>query len=211
MLGHTHILGGVTLSVTVSTISGLYMPYVSDNVLSSAESFVVFGGFMFGTCFGSLLPDIEKKGSTISNRFKLISFISRILFGHRGFTHSLLAVLLLGVIAFPITLSLPFLKPFFVGLIIGYLSHLLLDALNPTGVPLFYPLDYKITFANVTTGGIWEWAVFIILSFAFVTMVKNSAICLFDVSYIREYIENLEVYIKAENLINIFKAKFLNL
>ena len=72
----------------------------------------------------SLLPDICHMRSKIGRRLKLISFIIRLLFGHRTFTHSLIFV------------------------------FLILDMLTPRGVQLFYPLPQNIHFPiTVKTGG----------------------------------------------------------
>lgn len=211
MLGHTHILGGVTLAVSTSAITGLYMPYVEADVFSSTQSFIIFGGYMFGAVTGSIIPDIEKKGSTISNRFKFVSFFARLIFGHRGFTHSLLAVFCSFLLLGGICSFLPFIKPFMIGFVIGYLSHLLLDALNPTGVPLFYPYDKKISFAGITTGGLLELALFIVLSATFIAVVKNTAISYFNIEMFKRCIVEHPIYIKVEEFINVLRFRFGNL
>ena len=155
MRGDTHILGGVTLATGVTLISGIYMP---QNIEQSKVSFLVFGSYLLGAGIGAVLPDIDKKGSTVSNRAKIVSFISRVLFTHRGFTHSLLAMLILCAVLLPIGYYSPnqnFL-PFMVGIIVGFDSHLLLDSLNPTGIMLFYPFNIHISFARINTGGLIE-------------------------------------------------------
>lgn len=48
---------------------------------------------------------------------------------------------------------IPVAYSFGVGLSIGYLSHLILDMFNPTGVPIFYGIyNGKISLANIRTG-----------------------------------------------------------
>lgn len=47
---------------------------------------------MWLATMASLLPDICHMRSKIGRRLKLISFIIRLLFGHRTFTHSLIFV-----------------------------------------------------------------------------------------------------------------------
>lgn len=85
---------------------------------------------------GSLLPDIDHPQSFVGRRLWLISRpLSRII-GHRGLTHSLLALaggtwlLLKGL----------HLNVYMVqALALGYLSHLAGDWLTPSGIPLLWP------------------------------------------------------------------------
>ncbi len=94
----------------------------------------------------SLLPDIDHPSSLLGRRIKIISLPIAKIFGHRGFTHSFLAVVLC-VIALNITLPQTAVIPTDIlhAMIIGYLSHLLADALTPAGVPFFWP--YKKRFS----------------------------------------------------------------
>ncbi len=83
---------------------------------------------------GSIFPDIDNEKSHFGQLTKPISsFICA--FGskgynHRGLFHSFLLYAFLGIIAY---LYAPYLLGFFVGAI----SHLILDAFNPAGDPLF--------------------------------------------------------------------------
>ena len=90
---------------------------------------------------GGLMPDLDHPKSALGRRIPLISYPLSQLFGHRGFTHSLLmVVILLAVLVFGTTSpSFDGLRWMVMPLIIGYLSHILGDALTPSGVPLFYP------------------------------------------------------------------------
>lgn len=99
----------------------------------------------------SLLPDICHTQSKIGRRFKLISFFIRMIFGHRTFTHSLLfiaiIVCLLHVIQTP--------SYYLVTIILGLLSHVILDMLTPRGIKLFYPIPINVKFLVVfKTGGL---------------------------------------------------------
>ena len=49
-----------------------------------------------------------------------------------------------------------------IGFSIGYASHILLDSFNPKGVPLFYPMKHKFSFAGIVTRGWAEKMVFIL-------------------------------------------------
>ncbi len=64
--------------------------------------------------------------------------------GHRGFTHSLLAVfgaLTLFYLKVPDSWIVP--ADALQGLVLGYLSHILADMLTPAGVPLLWPCRWR--------------------------------------------------------------------
>lgn len=83
-----------------------------------------------------LLPDIDHPKSFLGQRLKWISKPIARAFGHRGFTHSLLAVF-----ALLATFYLKVPEGRFIpadalqGMVLGYLSHILADMLTPAGVP----------------------------------------------------------------------------
>ena len=111
------------------------------------------GLIILASWFGSILPDIDHPTSTISKKFTLLSIPYRILqfifgkfkstkhfVGHRGITHSLFFLFI------PIIIGLFFVTNEWIvvglfGLSVGILSHLVMDMLNPTGVPLLLPLS----------------------------------------------------------------------
>ena len=104
----------------------------------------------------SLLPDIDKVQSKISSKIKLVSFVIRFFLGHRGLMHSiwipLLFYLLLFMFSFDIAIAISF----------GYLSHLILDGLTPSGVKLFWPLKKKLK-GFIRTGSLVEYLLFVLL------------------------------------------------
>lgn len=94
---------------------------------------------------GSLLPDIDTTTSGLGRWVKPISSHLERRFGHRTITHSLLGLVILGVL----TSWLLFIVPgAWVWLLAGAMTHILLDAHNITGVPLFYPA--RLEFVTVT-------------------------------------------------------------
>ncbi|MGB9097218.1 metal-dependent hydrolase [Erwinia sp.] len=96
------------------------------------------------TLLTCLLPDIDHPKSTLGQRFKWISQPIARVFGHRGFTHSLLAVLG-GVALFHLQVPKDWVIPadVFQGLVLGYLSHIAADMLTPAGVPLLWPCRWR--------------------------------------------------------------------
>lgn len=97
---------------------------------------------------GSLMPDIDHPESAFGRRVPFLSVPISAIFGHRGITHSLLAVLALfagaawaaawfahGAAGPTATLMTFGVLP----LSVGYLSHLLGDGLTVSGLPLLWP------------------------------------------------------------------------
>lgn len=96
------------------------------------------------TLLTCLLPDIDHPKSTLGQRLKWIAQPIARAFGHRGFTHSLLAVLA-GVALFQLKVPKQWIIPpdAFQGLVLGYLSHIVADMLTPAGVPLLWPCRWR--------------------------------------------------------------------
>lgn len=98
-----------------------------------------------------LLPDIDHPKSFLGQRLKWISKPIARAFGHRGFTHSLLAVF-----ALLATFYLKVPESWFIpadalqGMVLGYLSHILADMLTPMrcspalAMSLAFPLAYLV-------------------------------------------------------------------
>jgi len=94
-----------------------------------------------------LLPDIDHPKSLLGQRLKWISQPIARAFGHRGFTHSLLAVAV-SLWLFQINVPADWLLPADVlqGMTLGYLSHIVADMLTPAGVPLLWPIRMRFRF-----------------------------------------------------------------
>ncbi|QJC36334.1 metal-dependent hydrolase [Enterobacteriaceae endosymbiont of Donacia simplex] len=97
-----------------------------------------------------LLPDIDNPQSILGRKIKILSYLINKIFGHRGFTHSLLSVLSLSYIIFSIHLKLNCVFDVKLGLIIGYCSHIIADILTPSGVPLLWPYKKKFKLPLIT-------------------------------------------------------------
>lgn len=120
MLATTHVLVGSLSAVGMAAAGHLEMSAV--NIAAAA--------------LGSLLPDIDHTKSAVGRRLLPLSMLVSSIFGHRGITHSLLAVIGLG---FALAFYAPSMPEWAVAIIIGYLSHLAADWLTPYGVPLLWP------------------------------------------------------------------------
>jgi inner membrane protein len=99
-----------------------------------------------------LLPDIDHPKSFLGQRLSWISKPVARAFGHRGFTHSLLAVfgaLTLFYLKVPDSWIVP--ADALQGLVLGYLSHILADMLTPAGVPLLWPCRWRFRLPILAT------------------------------------------------------------
>lgn len=147
MLGRTHLLAGLILAIVL--------------VHFFSHSFII-GLISFFLClFGSLLPDIDEKSSLIGRHFRLVSFFSR----HRGFFHSLFALLL-----FTLPFYFLFQSPLpAISFMIAYFSHLLLDMMTKAGLRL-YPSRMKIR-GFIKVGGFLEKIIFLLLLLLFILLL----------------------------------------
>ena len=106
----------------------------------------------------ALLPDLDHPRSLLGRQLPWISGPLSRLFGHRGFTHSLLAV---GMGVWGLAqVEAPWLLSGAVkdALIVGYLSHLLGDWLTPMGIPLLWPWRrrFRLPGLPLRSGGGYE-------------------------------------------------------
>lgn len=90
---------------------------------------------------GALLPDLDSQSSPLG---RLLPFASRRLesrFGHRGECHSLGANALLALVTLPVAAL--FGVEAWALLSLGFLTHLLLDLLDPRGCMLLWPVTHR--------------------------------------------------------------------
>lgn len=156
----THSGGGLFLGMLL--ILPLFKHYILN--LNLTDFMISFIMLIMTLYIGSLLPDIDHPNSHIGKFFPgITSFFRHNNIIHRELTHSLYATLL--ILLFFLCINL-LLKVFFLslyssmylyifagqfGILIGYLSHILLDMINPSGVCLLYPLKkrYRLCFFNI--------------------------------------------------------------
>lgn len=125
---------------------------------------------IFAAMAGSAAPDIDHPGSWLGKRLLPVSLLVSAIFGHRGATHSLLAILSMAGLFMSMGAATPWVAAF----ALGYLSHLFADFLTPAGVPLLWPVNRRTFSApfTVTTGGVMEMAA--VASFAWVVLAVRS-------------------------------------
>ena len=150
MTKETHSNGGYIIAL-------LLLPYIYDTFMMEytlSYRIVLLFIYAYFTYLGSLLCDIDMKGSYISKRFPIIYKLFGKRFKHRGFTHSLLFI---GVIAFlgdMVIVSSDNNVVFtciFSGILAGVISHIILDLITKEGVELFYPISINFSILPIKT------------------------------------------------------------
>jgi len=104
---------------------------------------------------GALLPDIDHPNSLISRRVGILAMPVHLTLSHRGALHSglIVALLLLGALYVPERYRLHA-----ISCVAGYASHLLLDALTVSGIPLLWPHSarFRLLGIRIRTGSLVE-------------------------------------------------------
>ncbi|GAB6035386.1 metal-dependent hydrolase [Galenea microaerophila] len=148
MIGRNHIVFGAGSTVLIGKAMGL--------------DFAQIGAMLPFSVLGSLLPDIDLMQSRLKKNWviKLLT-LPFVLLGHRTWTHSILALLIVSLPIFFMPNEM--LKLMWGGMIIGFASHLIGDWMTPKGVPLFYPMkqSYRAPF-TFKSGALVEYIVALI-------------------------------------------------
>ena len=163
MLYKTHI--------TTSLCAGIGLTMMTDISLTAS--------FMGGVLIGSLLPDIDEPNSYVGSRTKGLSHTVKLVFGHRGFTHSLTCTALVFL------LYLFFPNHFFLGLTFGFLFHILGDMLSVSGVPLLLPFTKKrFRIPLYQTGQVSEKIIFLLAFILFLYLLIANMERILSVSFL---------------------------
>jgi inner membrane protein len=114
---------------------------------------------------GSLLPDIDHPKSWVGRRLRPVSTLLASVLGHRGVTHS--AVAIVALVAWFVHIG--YRRAWICGLVIGYLSHLMADMLTHRGLRLAWPLRGTWCLPIYKTGSPVENIVVVLILVAVVT------------------------------------------
>ena len=130
MIGKQHILAGLCTGAGLGLGLGVTVPNMG--VVNTVYSFFLLGGAFIG----SQIPDLDADDSSISHRHPLIS---KIFAKHRGILHDIGTIPLLFGLFIWLNIPLPIgINFFIIGLMTGWLSHILLDSITKMGVPFFF-------------------------------------------------------------------------
>ncbi len=135
----THILFGTLFAV----------PIVSYLSLDPAQaSYAIFAALI-----GSLFPDVDHPKSYINRKSWGLFYKAVLQSTHRGWTHSLFGAFIFTLISAMVFFYILCCDTLYSMLFLfGYLSHLLADSLNPTGVNWLWPKKKKYKIAIIKTG-----------------------------------------------------------
>lgn len=108
--------------------------------------------FMALVCAGSVIPDIDCRQSRVGRNFRFVSWLANVVFGHRGFMHTVYPPL--AVFCAAAVFGQGFLG---FGFLIGCLLHLVSDSLTMEGTRMFSPVSSFHVRGWIRTGGVTEY------------------------------------------------------
>jgi inner membrane protein len=173
MQGYTHALAGVTAAAALNAQIGFVQPHVIKGV---PAGLALCAGFAI---LGALLPDVDAEDSTIKREFGAagtLASVSLRLFGvgHRGVTHYGLTTLGVMIVSYLVSARMGY-PDAGLALGVGYLSHVVADALTKHGVPLWWPISGNFHLLpgllRIKTGGAGESIFFMLVSAALAWLV----------------------------------------
>jgi inner membrane protein len=116
------------------TLFGLLLGFLACNFLNCQNPAV----FITLAAISSSFPDIDHLNSKISRKLKPFAIIATTFFTHRSFLHSVFPPLIIYALLVRVDHVIA------TAILVGYLSHLILDATTTRGIKPFYPLNFKI-------------------------------------------------------------------
>src|SRR3989338_9240497 len=141
MMYYTHLAFGLLVSIIYISFFNIGHPLI----------------FIFISLLFSLFPDIDEYRSKIGRKNKIISMPLKLLVSHRGIFHTIyLPIILFAIIS-------NFSKNISIAMIIGYSSHLLMDALTRHGIRPLSPLIKTRFYGFVKTNSMVEKLFFILI------------------------------------------------
>ncbi len=155
MTGRTHDAIAFASLITVAVIN----PPGSINIATATAAIV-------GNIVGATLPDLDQSTNRLWDLLPGRDFVGKLMrplfLGHRNLTHSLVGVFLIYKILeflLPRILNPSYVNSqiVFAAMMIGYISHLVGDALTKEGLPLLFPSPLRFGFPpisamRITTG-----------------------------------------------------------
>ena len=145
-------------------------------VMAATDTLAV--GNIAALSLGAILPDIDEPGSWIGRRTRGISDLMKRIFGHRGLTHSLIAVGVVTLLMLSLTVFLSLPLAVVIAFVTGYFLHIFEDSFSKSGVAWllpFKPRKFQSGFGKVyyTTGGLMEWIFFGCMVIALALLVRR--------------------------------------
>lgn len=158
---------------------GIFLVTVLYEAFPSLGNHIPFVNALVVAAVAALVPDLDHPHGYLSRgNWAIVSIAIRKTTRHRGWTHSLLGAFIFTVISLIIfwyfKAKLLYAFPF----LLGYISHLISDSLNPTGVNWLWPWNpEKISIASIRTGSEGE------MLFHNVLLFSEAGIIVFNTLY----------------------------
>lgn len=162
MEGPSHVVFGLAGAVALDSVLHLSgPPLLGTGVAPTADQVALKVIFYAVAALGALVPDIDNARSTLGRRLGIISREIQKHAGHRRLFHSLVGLLLAGVIVWGVqqgvayallrlgwsrTAEKLFANVGLIALLVGYLLHLIADSLTLGGVPWLWPSHTRFGF-----------------------------------------------------------------
>lgn len=169
MMGRTHVMGG---------LSSLWLLALVPGGISVGGTAGNLGVLAVCAALGALLPDLDARESQLKRLtlgtcksgiqpFLLPATALHQAFGHRGVLHSAAGLGIAAIVAaLPLGLWLGWQHA--TALVLGYASHLVLDACTKSGIPFRFPSRTRCflppPYLRTTTGSDEEKAIFLALA-----------------------------------------------
>lgn len=162
MMVSTHVTAA--LAVTIASLTALAYYDIYGIPVSQIAPFI------FAVMIGSVFPDIDEPESWIGRRTKIISNMIKMVFGHRGMTHTLVCSVFVFVALTAWVHYLDWKQDFyyiFFGFSTGWVLHSFGDAHTKSGVKFLMPFSNK-TFWVLPKGlrfvtSTWRESVFLLI------------------------------------------------
>ena len=153
------VVAGGAVGGVIADVDTLNNDYKHDALIGEVLAFVIIGilgVFDYLLHWGIYQAIVENKALAIFGALSfLVMWIVGFIQDHRGFTHSIVSMIL-----YSVSLGLVSI-PFGIACFCGYLSHLILDLINKKGIQLFFPAKKKLClkwcYANKTGNTVLMW------------------------------------------------------
>lgn len=141
----------------------MFKTHLAFSLLISLIAFKIFAVqnpvlFTLSVLLGTVFLDIDTTKSKIGKKFKPLSFVLNLLFGHRGFIHTI--YLPVAALLFSLVISRGLIG---YGFLLGYFSHLFLDSLSLAGISPFTPLSKFRVSGFIKTNSFSEYILFFVI------------------------------------------------
>ncbi len=152
------------------------MMYVTHLAFASL-AFILLSKYIHGSIYialsvcliASVIADIDHHKSKVGRKLPILSRIIESVFSHRGFIHSLLFAMILFITIYFTLLHYSISVYYAYAFLIGYLSHLLIDSLNPQGVAWLHPFSKHRLRGFINTNSFGEKAILLVIFLVIIT------------------------------------------